>query len=187
MDDHGLKLEFEVRSEDLASLMRHTQRRSPLVTEQCDRGRWFGASLLALAGLVGTWATFKPAWVVLGLILAGVFFALYPRWFWSTLDQRISRLCGQPSVVRLLGPRQLTLADGRLIAEAPLISSRLDLRAIHRLIARPRRLFVLLSDHDGLVVPRDTVREGDFDAFREALIAAVGAVAGSPAEPGDER
>lgn len=117
--------------------------------EPLDRTAWIGILCIA-----ATFLTVSIGW--------GFFIRWYMYW---SLVRNTRKLLAEGSNRILVGWREMTLADGRLIVDTELVTSSLDLRAVQKIVRNDEYTFVYISSTTAYMIPMNLYPEDEYRRF----------------------
>jgi hypothetical protein len=170
-----VKIRFDVTMDDLIAFNLYHQAHSPImrrfiVLMSC----LIPLSVLVPGGLLALWVGFEPEFVIptvvvtcLSVPLICIF--MIPRLRPLYLGGLVRRMYSEGANKGMLGSHELELREKELICRTSVGEAKVLLGAVEKIVSTDKHAFIYLSAVSGYVVPRDSVSEGDCDAFVEAL------------------
>jgi len=164
-----VKLEFEIRPEDLRAAVEHHYGTSPAVRKSVGDARFLAALIVVcFAALV---ALLLEDWTPLpvGVLLALVVWLVSPPGMKTRYLRQAMAAYREGGFVNLVGVRTLELEADGLSFVTTNSSHRYEWNAVVSVRVAPSHVFLYFSSVSLLPIPRATVRSGDFDAVAAAL------------------
>jgi hypothetical protein len=112
---------------------------------------------------------FEAALVVFAVLFAIVWFLMFPGIQRNSLQKQVRRLYAEGANRGLIGPHEMELTDTHLTESNPYGHSSRVLHAIEKVAVADSHAFIYISAVAAHIVPADSIVEGRFQAFLEAL------------------
>ncbi len=105
-----------------------------------------------------------------GAIVVTILYAMTPKQlrskFWNLrLDPLVRKLYAEGKNQATLGRKEIELEDDALTIRSTVSETTVLLRAIERIASIDQYTFIYLGSIEAIVVPRNKVIDGDYDAF----------------------
>jgi hypothetical protein len=176
--ERTMKIRFETTSDDLIAFNRFHIENSPSMRRQRLIYQLLITALLGLVGLLALVASWKVALRnpvefavvasvagVLG-VAASIGWFFFARWYWMGLVQRnVRKLYSEGSNRGVLGWREMELVGGRLLLKMELIESKIDLRAIDKIVGNEEFTFVYIGSAQAYLIPMNLYPEDEYRQF----------------------
>ena len=180
-----MEIEFIVRPEDLmASRANYAQNSG--VMRRSSRSETFGTATTIIAFfafLTVILNTYVP--ILMGAIIALVWVFLWPMMQKGSYHRRQVALYAESKNVTSLGRRVMEFEDDIITERSELNWSKTKLPAIERLEITDTHTFLFHGTFQAFVIPKATVKKGDYDAFTSAISERYQALQGDPGEEND--
>jgi hypothetical protein len=170
-----MKISFDLQLADLVAFVRYHDSHSPRV-------RWTRAiaAVVVLAPFVILPLVFLPTEyrpAALAAVAVGAFVSAFrmPAAFDRGVERNVRKLYSGPKGANTFGMHELELTDTSLIKRTDYIESTTRFAALGPVICAKNYTFVYVGPTTAFVIPRHTVRSGDFDQFTAAIAERVAA------------
>ena len=158
-------LRYSTTIEDLVAFNRFHNLHSPRLIRQ----RRLVTVLLPVAALIAVsvmailsrdlWSFFFPFLFIIFYI------AFLRRAYGKAFDNKVRRLYSEGKNRAALGAHRLSIDEDGLTSETEVSSSTISFKGIEKIESSPTHTFIYMSAMSAMVIPKDSVTEGDYENF----------------------
>jgi hypothetical protein len=174
-----VKIRFETTIEDIVAFNRFHYENSPMWRRQRMIRACVGPFIIAIITFgfyARSYIDFAPQdldnYHLLGLFLVVLNCALavpvylYVQWrMMSALASNVRKQLAEGSNRTVLGWREMELVNNRLFLKTELLESRLDLRAIEKIVTNDRYTYVYIASIQAFIIPMNLFPEDEYREF----------------------
>jgi len=162
-----MKLVYQVDDEQWVEISEHVVNQAQHVRSQVRTARWLVPLTFVAIGVA--YGVILQQWVfaaIFTLFGAGIFF-LIPVRYRQHVRNRLAAMRREDNDPYRHAPKELIADDSGLTSKTVTTQSHLQWRAIRKMELTDKYLYLYVSAASAIGVPRDSVTEGDFDAFAD--------------------
>ncbi|MFC2095814.1 YcxB family protein [Candidatus Bipolaricaulota bacterium] len=165
-----MRLTYEVEIKDIVAFNRFFLRNSPVLRAQRIKYLLFCLSFFAVIGGGQSLRLRSLLSLTIWVVAASLFSAAYLIYSHRISRRRVLKLHPKDENRSMLCEHELEIGEGGVIERTPL-GERLDaFEAITKIEQTDEHAFIFIGSSQAHVVPRNGVKEGDFDAFMASAL-----------------
>jgi hypothetical protein len=171
-----MQIRFETSLDDYLAFVRYHHAHSPATRGQHLRLMLTIPAIITFLVALYHWKN-NPGFneVVIGVYLGAIAvisipWVIFMYWYfpWAII-RNTRKLLGEGSNRVMLGWRELELVGDKLVLHSELIDTRLDLRAIQKIVSTDRYTFVYLGATSAYIIPMNLYPEDEYRQFVDKL------------------
>ena len=165
-----MKLRYDISLDDLVAFNLHLYRSSSVVRRAMAKQQWYLSisvfiSIVGVTKLVDVHAN-TIATILAAMAIAGLCFFAFPRLEAQSAEKRIKQILGDEAKNKSsLGEHELELVQDGLVERTAAGEKKTKWLGIERIETSAAHTFVYSGAATAYVIPKSTVREGDYESF----------------------
>jgi hypothetical protein len=171
--NHGqtMNVTFDLTREDMLEFMRQHHTHSPSSRRTVATFRYSLTALLGGGGAGLGWFMGLAPWLYLpvGVIGAGVYFAMFPRFWRQNIERQTEKMLAEGQNRGLLGRQEVEVSDEGVAERNTHGELRARWSTVERVRVTRAQILVYTSSVQAIVVPRRALAEGEDEQLIEAL------------------
>ncbi|QDU94371.1 YcxB family protein [Lignipirellula cremea] len=162
-----MKLKYENSLEDVVAFSRYHNAHSPAVMKAKFTCMILVSVLVIFGSLFIPTTDYisRPIIIAGAIVFSGIFSVMFHYQFAGTTDRQVRRLYKEGNNKSIFGQHEIQIDNNGLSKRTAFNESRQSWQGVERIVETDRYVFIYVASLMAHVIPKQSVIEGDLDAF----------------------